>query len=78
MEYCDGGDLFSRLVQRRFFTEPEAATICRQLAKILMFAHKNGIMHRDLKPENIFLTSKHCDTKIRLGDFGSAINFTPG
>lgn len=78
MEYCAGGDLFSRIKERRFYSEPEAAAVCKRLATSLKFAHDHGIMHRDVKPENIFLVSKFDDTRIRLGDFGSAVLFDSG
>lgn len=78
MEHCDGGDLFSRIKQRRYFTEPEAAIICVTLTSILEYAHKQGVIHRDIKPENILLPSKYDDTDIRLIDFGAATTFSEG
>lgn len=78
MEYCEGGDLFTRVKQRRYYTEPEAAMICRTLASVLAFAHSKGIIHRDLKPENILVASRDNDIDICLADFGSATFFKPG
>jgi calcium-dependent protein kinase len=35
-------------------------------------------MHRDLKPENILFETKSVDSPIKIIDFGSAREFTPG
>lgn len=75
MQYCEGNDLFSRVTERKFFTEPEAAVICQKVASVLDFAHSKGIMHRDIKLENILMVSNAIDTDIRVADFGSAALF---
>lgn len=77
-ELCEGGDLFNRIKERRFFTEHEAASICKTLATVIHVAHERGIMHRDIKPENVLLVSKYDDTDVRLADFGSVAFFKPG
>lgn len=78
MDYCEGGDLFSRVQEKGAFSEPEVALICHKLAQVLDNAHSIGIMHRDIKPENIFLASKHSETDVLIGDFGSATKILPG
>jgi serine/threonine protein kinase len=49
MELCQGGDLFSRIVEDGSYTEQRAATLLRQLASALVYIHSLGITHRDLK-----------------------------
>ena len=55
MELCDGGDLFSKIVEQGKYSEREAVRCCRQIAEALSYMHNCGIIHRDLKPENILL-----------------------
>lgn len=78
MEYCEGGDLFSRIKERKFYSEHKAAMVIKSVASSLKFAHQNGIMHRDIKLENILLVSNHSDTDVKLADFGAAAIFSKG
>jgi calcium-dependent protein kinase len=55
MEYCGGGDLFDKIIEKEVFSESEARTICYKLLSAIAHCHANGIAHRDLKPENILL-----------------------
>ena len=67
LEYCDGGDLNSRLN-----SEPSAASGQKwivQIADALQYLHAKKIIHRDLKPENILLSS---GDSIKVADFGLA------
>ncbi|CAI5465125.1 unnamed protein product [Closterium sp. Yama58-4] len=72
MELCPGGDLFERIKSRAQLTEPEAASILRQLLVALIHSHSLGILHRDVKPENILLCSPASCSSIKLIDFGVA------
>ncbi|CAI5501422.1 unnamed protein product [Closterium sp. Naga37s-1] len=72
MELCPGGDLFERIKSRAQLTEPEAASILRQLLEALIHSHSLGILHRDVKPENILLCSPSSCSSIKLIDFGVA------
>ena len=47
MEYCSGGDLYSRAP----YTENESAPLISQICSAICFMHKNGVVHRDLKVE---------------------------
>jgi serine/threonine protein kinase len=47
MEYCSGGDLYSRAP----YTENESVPLISQICSAICFMHKNGVIHRDLKVE---------------------------
>jgi len=82
MEYCDGGDLKEKIVERDRIDEPiteeEACSIIKQIADVFVTlntmdlrdekGNKITVMHRDIKPENIMF---HED-KVKLVDFGFA------
>uniref|UniRef100_A0A6A7G4F7 Calcium/calmodulin-dependent protein kinase type IV isoform X1 n=1 Tax=Hirondellea gigas TaxID=1518452 RepID=A0A6A7G4F7_9CRUS len=70
MDYCSGGDLFSRIIAEGESSEKRTSEIIFQLASALQHIHACGITHRDLKPENILLTSKDVNANIKVGDFG--------
>ena len=70
-ELCDGGELFSAISDRGYFTEFEASKIIKQLLETINYLHSMNIVHRDIKPENIMLMANGKD--IKLIDFGTAI-----
>jgi calcium-dependent protein kinase len=74
MEYCTGGELFQKIMERaeqdKAFSEKEAAVIFKQLMSAVSYCHSQGICHRDLKPENIIFANKNEDSPIKIIDFG--------
>jgi len=75
MEYIDGEDLASRLVNRGALPEAEALRYIQQIGEALAVVHNNGLLHRDVKPQNIMLRSGKSEAV--LIDFGIAREFTP-
>lgn len=67
MEYCAGGNLNQRL--NAFSSQGLNLKWMIQLADVLAYLHKKGVLHRDLKPENILLNRTE---DIKLADFGLA------
>ncbi|XP_063982067.1 ribosomal protein S6 kinase 2 beta [Diachasmimorpha longicaudata] len=53
LELLKGGELLDRLLERRNFTEREAAEVTFTIANVVNYLHENGVVHRDLKPSNI-------------------------
>ncbi|KAI3458737.1 hypothetical protein Pfo_015400 [Paulownia fortunei] len=68
-DLCDGGDLYDRLSSGNRFSEPDAATILKQLMVAIACCHRLGVAHRDIKPDNILFDSRG---RLQLADFGSA------
>ena len=77
MEYCPGGDLFSKLHDDYpdGMEEREASEIMMKIVKALIHCHELNIMHRDLKPENIIFGP---DGEPKLTDFGFALEHKKG
>lgn len=76
MEYCEGGELFERIVSDQFIDEEMSAGIIRQVAAALRYAHDKKIAHRDIKPENIvFCSTSMNDQSIKVIDWGLGICF---
>ena len=80
-EYCEGGELFKLISQKKILTEIQCAYIMYQVLSAIKYCHKMKIMHRDLKPENI-LIYKHNKEKdffdVKICDFGTSQVFKKG
>jgi serine/threonine protein kinase len=68
LEYCDGGNLTSRLGAMPWPAH-QAAEVMMQLTSAVQAAHERGVIHRDLKPDNVLLTATD---QVKIGDFGLA------
>ncbi|MGE5207072.1 MAG: protein kinase domain-containing protein, partial [Chlamydiota bacterium] len=69
MEFIEGKDLRSLLLEHKKFSPEEAAEIIRQVCLALDTAHTEGVIHRDLKPQNIMRDGQG---RIVVMDFGLA------
>ena len=58
MEYCEGGDLFSRITTGRMTNAFEINCYFKQLVTGVQYLHSMGVSHRDLKPGRIFIIFK--------------------
>ena len=75
MEFCEGGELFNYIVQKKRISENEASFFYYQLINGLEYIHSLGVVHRDLKPENILLTKDHL---LKIIYFGLSNYFVKG
>ena len=75
MEYCEKGELFNYIVEKKRLSENESAFFYFQIIQGLEYIHSLGIVHRDLKPENLLLSKEHL---LKIIDFGLSNYFTKG
>ncbi len=69
-ELIDGKSLADRIADGVFPAE-KAATLIRDLARGLAYAHSQGLIHRDMKPHNILVGE---DGRPQIADFGLAVD----
>jgi len=69
MEFIEGQDLGSLIVEKKIFPPAEAVEIMRQVYRALEAAHAAGVIHRDLKPRNIMRDKQG---RVVVMDFGLA------
>src|ERR1043166_3490789 len=67
LELIDGRTLHEAM--RDGLSTAEKLRIARDVASVLVAAHRAGIIHRDLKPENVMLTKSG---EVKVLDFGLA------
>lgn len=54
IELVSGGELFNKIIDHVYFSEPVARHIVNQVAAGIAYLHKEqGVVHRDIKPENL-------------------------
>ena len=70
MEYCSGGDLMDKLLQKTHLEEREVSKIMFKLFSAINYVHKKKIVHRDLKLENVLFSDKTADSDLKVIDFG--------
>ncbi|GFV65405.1 hypothetical protein TNCV_2638351 [Trichonephila clavipes] len=70
-DYCDGGDLYSKIQVQKgtYFKENQILDWFVQICLAVKHVHDRRILHRDIKTQNIFLTKSGI---AKLGDFGIA------
>ena len=54
-EIMSGGELFDKIVRKKYYNESEARDVCKVLLEAVAYCHDHKIAHRDLKPANLLL-----------------------
>src|SRR5713101_608853 len=76
MDFVEGQDLRSLLLEKGKLAPEQAARIMLQICRALEAAHAEGVIHRDLKPQNIMLDASG---RVYVMDFGIARSaYLPG
>jgi serine/threonine protein kinase len=68
MEYCEGGDLFTKITSGNLTSPAEYNCYFKQLILGVQYLHSMGVAHRDLKPENLLLDKS--SSTLKITDFG--------
>ena len=68
IEYCEGGELFTKLAKLKLFSEEQASQIMLQILSAISYCHERNVIHRDLKPENILLEESNEKLNIKVAD----------
>lgn len=76
MERMCGGELFARIMEKKCFSERDAADVGYQMLLAVNYIHSHNVVHRDLKLEN-FLYESADTNHLKLIDFGFSKVFTP-
>jgi len=69
MEFIEGQDLRSLILDKKKFPPQEAVDITQQICQALEAAHSVGVIHRDLKPQNVIRDNSG---RVLVMDFGLA------
>jgi serine/threonine protein kinase len=69
MEYIEGPELRTLMVEGRPMPVSQAVSIAAQVADGLAYAHEHGVVHRDIKPANIMVPAAGA---VKITDFGIA------
>jgi len=69
MEYIEGPELRTLIVEGRPLPVSQALSITAQVAEGLAYAHQHGVVHRDIKPANIMVPA---EGPVKITDFGIA------
>ncbi|CAG9328169.1 unnamed protein product [Blepharisma stoltei] len=75
LEYCKGGDLFTKITQQGHLSECEARRLMKKMLMSVAHLHSNNIVHRDLKPQHFLFENPDDLSELKLIDFGLSHKF---
>lgn len=70
MELLEGRELFERIVERKKYTERDAAGLMVKIMRAVQALHNRNVLHRDLKPENLVFATESEAEDVKITDFG--------
>jgi len=72
MEMCSGGEVFTKVVELKQFSEKNAAFMGQQMLSAIAHLHLMRVVHRDIKAENFMFLEPDIKSQIKMIDFGMA------
>lgn len=75
MEFLPGVSLRTFIDQEGNLSCQQVASLGKQIAEGMAYAHSTGIIHRDLKPENVFVVQEGELLTAKILDFGLCRDF---
>lgn len=75
MEYCEGGELFEKIMEKGRINEKKAASYMEKILRAVNHLHGMGVCHRDLKPENFLFENDSSEAELKIIDFGLSNKF---
>ena len=72
MQYLEGGSLADHVRPTGRMTVHDTVRVLLELAEVLDYVHRQGVVHRDIKPENVLLAGTGPMARPVLGHFGVA------
>lgn len=76
LEYCQGGELYYYIYEKKRLELEECRNIFFQIVLAVKYVHSLNLSHRDLKLENILLADNK-KSIVKLTDFGFIREFNP-
>jgi serine/threonine protein kinase len=77
MEMELGGETLEQYQKHRQMTEEECALVMKGIFNALSYLHDElNVIHRDLKPENIVVCDYDDLSRVKLIDFGLAVEYS--
>jgi len=67
MEFLQGGDLMTLLIEKDILSEEESRFYIAETIMAVKSVHEMNYIHRDLKPDNLLIGA---DGHVKLSDFG--------
>jgi len=72
-EYCTGGTVYERILERQYFTEQESAMLVRSMLLAIAPMHDNHLHHGSLTPESFRFLNNSPHAALKLVDFGAEL-----
>ena len=75
MEYCSGGEVLERIVEKGHLSEQETAKIMFKAVSAVHNLHTKHIAHCDLKLENFLFSNRSEEAELKIIDFGLSVKY---